>query len=143
MAREAAERLRTAGGRKQPGRFQLEAAIQSVMVQSCLTGADLRLPVWTLHDLLAQMAPTIGNLVGLAAATAEVHGPETGLNELAQLPDAATMDYQPFWALKAQLLQQLGTDRRAIAAAFQRAIGLTEDGAVRAYLIGKSTQQAG
>jgi RNA polymerase sigma-70 factor (ECF subfamily) len=143
MAREAVEKLRKAGGLKQPGRFQLEAAIQSVLVQSCLTGADLRLPTWTLHELLAQRAPTIGNLVGLAAATAEVHGPETGLRELAQLPEAATMDYQPFWALKARLLQQLGTDQQATASAFRRAIGLTEDGAVRAYLIGKSTQQTG
>jgi RNA polymerase sigma-70 factor, ECF subfamily len=98
---------------------------------------------WPLHGLLAQKAPTIGNLVGLAAATAEVHGPEAGLYELAQLPEAVTGDYQPFWALKAQLLQQLGTDRQATETAFRQAIGLTEDGAVRAYLIGKSTQQAG
>ncbi len=72
-----------------------------------------------------------------------MHGPETGLLELAQLPEAMTGDYQPFWALKAQLLKQLGTDQQATAAAFKRAIGLTEDEAVRAYLIGKSTQQAG
>jgi RNA polymerase sigma-70 factor, ECF subfamily len=143
MAREAEEKLRTAGGLKQPGRFQLEAAIQSVLVQSRMTGADLRLPTWTLHGLLAQKAPTIGNLVGLAAAAAEVHGPEVGLRELAQLPEAVTRDYQPFWALKAQLLQQLGGDQQVIATAFRRAIGLTEDGAVRAYLIGKSTQRAG
>jgi len=142
MAREAEETLRTAGGLRQPGRFQLEAAIQSVLVQSRMTGADRRLQAWTLHGLLAQTAPTIGNLVGLAAATAEVHGPEAGLHELAQLPEAATIDYQPFWALTAQLLQQLGTDRQATERAFQRAIGLTEDGAVRAYLIGKSMQQA-
>jgi RNA polymerase sigma-70 factor, ECF subfamily len=81
--------------------------------------------------------------VRLAAATAEVHGPEAGLRELSQLPEAVTADYQPFWALKAQLLQQLATDRLATETAFRRAIGLTEDGAVRAYLIGKSTQQAG
>lgn len=140
MAREAEENLRTAGGLKQPGRFQLEAAIQSVLVQSRLTGADLRLPVWTLHGLLSQKAPTIGNLVGLAAATAEVHGPEAGLHELAQLPEALTGDYQPFWALKAQLLQQVGADHQAMATAFRRAIGLTEDVAVRKFLIGKSKQ---
>jgi RNA polymerase sigma-70 factor (ECF subfamily) len=143
MAREAEDRLRTAGGLMRPERFQLEAAIQSVLVQSRLTGADLRLPTWTLHALLAQKAPTIGNLVGLAAATAEVHGPEAGLRELAQLPEAATGTYQPFWALKAQLLQQIGADRQATEAAFRQAIGLTEDGAVRAFLIGKSTRQAG
>ncbi|WP_284179818.1 DUF6596 domain-containing protein [Rhabdaerophilum sp. SD176] len=143
MAREAEDRLRVAGGLKQPGRFQLEAAIQSALVQSRLTGADLRLPIWTLHGLLAQKAPTIGNLVGLAAAAADVHGPEAGLRELAQLPEVLTMEYQPFWALKAQLLQQLGADPQGTATAFSRAIGLTEDGAVRAYLIGKSTQQTG
>ena len=141
VAREAEDRLRTAGRLKQPGRFQLEAAIQSVLVQSRLTGADRRLQTWTLHGLLAQKAPTIGNLVGLAAATAEVHGPEAGLNELAQLPEAVTSNYQPFWALKAQLLQQLSTDRQATEMAFRQAIGLTEDGAARAYLIEKSTQQ--
>ncbi|KKB08884.1 RNA polymerase sigma factor [Devosia chinhatensis] len=143
MVGEAEEKLRTAGGLKQPGRFQLEAAIQSVLVQSRVTGADMRLPAWALHRLLAQKAPTIGNLVGLAAATAEVHGAEMGLQELAQMPEAVTGDYQPFWALKAQLLQRLGTDRQAIVAAFQRAIGLTEDDAVRAYLLGKLTQYAG
>ncbi len=143
MACEAEKKLRTAGALKQPGRFQLEAAIQSVMVQSRWTGADMRLPTWTLHGLLAQKAPTIGNLVGLAAATATVHGPEAGLHELAQLPDAMTRDYQPFWALKAQLMLQLGADPQATEMAFRQAIGLTEDGAVRAYLIGKSTQQAG
>ena len=142
MAREAEEKLRTAGAIKQPGRFQLEAAIQSVLVLSRLTGADMRLPTWTLHGLLVQQAPTIGNLVGLAAAAAEVHGPEAGLNELAQLPEAVTDDYQPFWALKAQLLQRLGADQDATVKAFRRAIGLTEDVAVRAYLIGKSTQPA-
>lgn len=143
MVHEAEDKLRTAGRLNQPDRFQLEAAIQSVLVQSRMTGADMRLPTWTLHGLLAQKAPTIGNLVGLAAATAEVHGPEAGLNELAQLPEALTRDYQPFWALKAQLLLQLGTDQQATATAFSRAIGLTEDGAVRTYLIGKSTPAVG
>ena len=142
MAREAEDNLRKAGGLKQPGRFQLEAAIQSVMVQQRLTGADLRLPAWTLHGLLAQKAPTIGNLVGLAAATAEAHGPQAGLDELGQLPQALTADYQPFWALKAQLLQQRGADPQATATAFSRAIGLTEDGAVRTWIIAKSTHQA-
>jgi RNA polymerase sigma-70 factor (ECF subfamily) len=143
MAREAEDRLRTAGRLKQPGRFQLEAAIQSVLVHARLTGADLRLPVWTLHGLLAERAPTIGNLVGLAAATADAHGPEAGLRELDQLPEAMTRDYQPFWALKAQLLQQLATDPQATAMAFSRAVGLTEDGAVRAYLLSKATRQSG
>lgn len=141
MAREAEDRLRMAGVKKQPGRFQLEAAIQSVLVQSRLTGADLRLPAWTLHGMLAEKAPTIGNLVGLAAATAEFHGPEAGLDALVRLPEAMTVDYQPFWALKAHLLQQLATDPEITTSAFSRAIGLTEDESVRAYLMAKSMRQ--
>lgn len=143
MAREAEDKLQMAGALKQPGRFQLEAAIQSLLVHARLTGADMRLPNWTLYRLLAEKAPTIGNLVGLAAATAEVHGPEAGLNQLAELPEPLTRDYQPFWALKAQLLQQLDIDKEVTAMAFKRAIGLTEDGAVRAYLIDKSMQKTG
>jgi len=103
----------------------------------------MRLPNWTLYRLLAEKAPTIGNLVGLAAATAEVHGAQAGLNELAQMPEQVTRDYQPFWALKAQLLQQLGRDQSATDEAFKRAIGLTEDQVVRAYLIDKSMQKTG
>lgn len=114
-----------------------------MLVNSRLTGADMRLPTWTLYRLLTEKAPTIGNLVGLAAATAGVHGPEAGLKELAELPEPVTRDYQPFWALKAQLLQQLDIDKEVTAMAFKRAIGLTEDGAVRAYLIDKSMQKTG
>jgi hypothetical protein len=58
-----------------------------------------------------------------------------------EVPD---LDAALSWAaLKAQLLQKLGTDREATETAFQRAIGLTEDGAVRAYLIGRSTHPTG
>ena len=45
MAREAEDRLRVAGALGRPGRFQLEAAIQSALVQSRMTGADLRRPL--------------------------------------------------------------------------------------------------
>ena len=142
MAQEAEDRLRLAGALKKPGRFQLEAAIQSLLVQSRLTGADLRLPAWTLHRLLAEKAPTIGNLVGLAAAKAEVHGPAAGLDELARLPEEMTRDYQPYWALKAHLLHEIATDPEVTASAFARAIGLTEDASVRAYLIAKASRQS-
>ncbi|WP_375452083.1 RNA polymerase sigma factor [uncultured Devosia sp.] len=135
MAREAEAVLRTAGALKRSGRFQLEAAIQSALVQSRLTGNDMRHPIWALHALLAQQAPTVGNLVGLAAATAEVKGPQAALHELSRIAPERTADYQPYWALVADLLRRIGTDPQAQSQAFNRAIGLTEDHAVRQYLL--------
>jgi RNA polymerase sigma-70 factor (ECF subfamily) len=137
MAREAEALLHSAGRLKQPGRFQLEAAIQSAIVQSRLSGADMRHPIWTLHVLLARQAPTISNLVGLAAAAAEANGARAGLDELRNLPEALTRDYQPFWALRADLLRRLGDQMDAARQAYERAIGLSTDNGVRLYLLQK------
>ena len=42
--------------------------------------------------------------------------------------------YQPYWALSAHLLKRLGHAARA-KEAYDRAIGLSEDGAVREFLL--------
>jgi RNA polymerase sigma-70 factor (ECF subfamily) len=42
--------------------------------------------------------------------------------------------YQPYWAVRAHLLSELGR-KRAAQEAFDRAIGLSEDDAVRAFLL--------
>jgi RNA polymerase sigma-70 factor, ECF subfamily len=42
--------------------------------------------------------------------------------------------YQPYWAVRAHLLQRLGKTSDA-ADAFDRAVGLTEDPAVRQFLL--------
>ncbi len=44
--------------------------------------------------------------------------------------------YQPYWAVRAHLLQRLGKTSEA-AEAFDRAIGLAEDPAVRQFLLQK------
>jgi RNA polymerase sigma-70 factor, ECF subfamily len=44
--------------------------------------------------------------------------------------------YQPYWAVRAHLLQRLGKMSEA-ADAFDRAIGLAEDPAVRQFLLQK------
>jgi len=45
-------------------------------------------------------------------------------------------DYQPYWAVRAHLLQRLGKTQEA-ADAYDRAIGLAEDPAVREFLLKK------
>jgi len=46
----------------------------------------------------------------------------------------AISGYQPYWAVRAHLLQRLEKTPEALAA-YNRAIGLTEDPAVREFLL--------
>lgn len=130
-----AERLLGAAGRKgAPGRFQLEAAIQSAMIQSRLTGEDMRRPLLALHEGLLHFAPTVGNLVGHAIALAHLEGPAAGLAALDAIDRTRAGGYQPFWVARAHLLAQIEGSANAADDALRRAIGLTEDPAVRAHL---------
>ncbi|WP_328799215.1 DUF6596 domain-containing protein, partial [Sandarakinorhabdus rubra] len=68
LVREGEAALRHAAGQGHPGRFQLEAAIQSLHNQQRLTGADLSVPLIGLYDRLLALAPSIGAAIARAAA---------------------------------------------------------------------------
>ena len=132
MIQEAEGELTAAAQIKRPGRFQIEAAIQSVHAERAHTGRTDWIAIAAFYDQLMQLAPSIGGAVARAAAHAEVRGPETGLALLGQIAPQAVISYQPYWAVRATFLQQV--NHAAAAEAFDRAIGLSEDGAVRAFL---------
>jgi predicted RNA polymerase sigma factor len=134
MIAEAERELAAAGKHARPGRFQLEAAIQSVHAERACSGHTDWRAIAVFYEHLVQLAPTLGAQIGRAAAMAEVHGPAAGL----ALRDAIALEavtlYQPYWAVRAHLLQRLGR-KGAASDAFDRAIGLTEDDAVRRFLL--------
>lgn len=130
---EAEGQLTTAARALSFGRFQTEAAIQSVHCQRALTGRTNLAALVTLYDLLAQQAPGIGVLVSRAAVHGEAAGAERGLALLDALEPARVAAYQPFWAVRAHLLRQAGRQAEATAA-LERAIALTQAPALRAYL---------
>jgi RNA polymerase sigma-70 factor (ECF subfamily) len=133
MIEEAERELAAAVQMRRLGRFQIEAAIQSVHAERAHTGNTDWTAIAAFHDQLMQLAPSIGAAVARAAAYAEVHGPQAALTLLDQIESQA-ISYQPYWAVRAHLLQQVNrTD--AAAEAFERAIGLSEDAAVRAFLL--------
>lgn len=135
---QAAEReLTQATAFKRPGRFQLEAAIQSVHAQRAFSGTVDWNALVLLYDGLIQLAPTLGAFVGRAAAIAEANGAEPGWTLLEALPTDVVDNYQPYWALKAHLLVQLGRNAEA-KTAYTRAIGLVEDPAIRQFLLHQS-----
>jgi RNA polymerase sigma-70 factor (ECF subfamily) len=114
------------------GRFQLEAALQSAHAARRITGAVDWPGVLQLSRALVRVAPTLGARVALAAARAHVDGPEAGIAEL-DLEQPMADRFQPAWATRAQLLGDAGRPREA-ALAYERAISLTTEAAVRRFL---------
>jgi predicted RNA polymerase sigma factor len=134
LIQEAERHLGEASSRGRTGRFQLEAAIQSVHAERARGGAIQWNAIMVFYEQLIRISPTLGTRTGSAAAVAEVMGAEAGLAALDAIdPDDITA-YQPYWAVRAHLLQRLGKTPEAWEA-FDRAIGLTEDPAVREFLL--------
>ncbi|WP_372501739.1 sigma factor [Tistrella mobilis] len=131
---EAEAQLTAAAALGRPGRYQLEAAIQSAHNARAdpagrpQPGPDIRL---ALYNALMAIAPSAGAAVGHAAALAGTAGPMHGLHALDAVAGLET--YQPAWALRAHLLAASG-DAASARAAYARAIGLAEDPAVRSWL---------
>jgi len=137
MIDEAERELAQAATFKQLGRFQLEAAIQSIHAQRAVTQRVNWEALALLYEGLIQLSPTLGALVSRAAAIAELKGIDLGLATLDTLDPETVKKYQPYWALKAHLLKQLGRNSEA-RQAYSRAIGLTEDAAIREFLLHQS-----
>jgi len=136
MIEEAEEVLAGAARLKAAGRFQLEAAIQSVHAQRVRTGETDWEAVTLLYEGLLRHAPTMGARVAHAAALGEARDAEAGLAALDAIPPDEVATYQPYWALRGHVLKALGRAAEA-GEAYDRAIGLSEDPAVRAFLLGR------
>jgi RNA polymerase sigma-70 factor (ECF subfamily) len=134
LIEEAERHLAEASSRGRPGRFQLEAAIQSVHAERARSGHTEWNAIMLFYEQLIRISPTLGTQTGYAAAVAEAKGPEAGLAVLDGIDAAAVSTYQPYWAVRAHLLQRLGKTPEAVDA-FDRAIGLAEDPAIRQFLL--------
>lgn len=135
---EAESELKHAAAAGRLGRFQLEAAIQSAHAARATTARTDWNAIALLYEGLVRIAPTTGALVGHAAAIANLQGPQAGLSLLEALPEPATRHYQPFWALSGHLLSKLGCRQEAFTS-YERAIGLCDDPAMRAFLQSKAS----
>src|SRR5262249_46864628 len=128
---EAEELLTRANGMPGMGRYQLEAAVQSAHVIRRITGCSDWTAIVRIYDVLLTMTGSPVVAINRAIAVAETHGPDAGLEALEPFADdRRLMEYQPYWAARAQLLARRG-DFGAADAAYERAIGLESDPAVR------------
>lgn len=136
LIEEAESHLAEAARRGCAGRFQLEAAIQSVHFERARSGRTEWPAIMQFYELLVRLSPTLGTRTGYAAAVAEVKGFQAGLGVLDAIDPKAASGYQPYWAVRAYFLHELGRLQEA-SFAFDRAIGLAEDPAVRQFLLQK------
>lgn len=120
------------------GRFQLEAAIQSVHADRANTGETDWRALSQLYAGLMVHAPTIGAAVSRASAVSEDVGPAHALALLEQIDFPGVQRFQPYHAMRAAALSAL--DQRGEAAvAYEKAISLCTDAPSRRWLEQKYT----
>jgi predicted RNA polymerase sigma factor len=116
------------------GRYQLEGALQSAHVHRCSTGCANWAEVVSLYDALGALGGSPVVAINRALAIAELHGAAAALAAMPEVAaDARLAEYQPYWAARAELLARAGTSDEA-RRAYEIAIGLERDGAVRRFL---------
>jgi RNA polymerase sigma-70 factor (ECF subfamily) len=131
---EAEGLIRQASAIGRIGRFQLEAAIQSVHAARAASGRTDWGAILELYALLERLTGSVVASLNRAVALAQVDGPRAGLEALDAIAgDRRLLDYQPYWAARADLLARSGEHADANAA-YLRAIGLEFDPALRDYL---------
>ncbi|XVX20551.1 RNA polymerase sigma factor [Actinomycetota bacterium] len=119
-----------------PGQLQVQAAISAVHC-SAPTYADTDWgQVLELYDLLQSLADQPVIALNRAVALAEVHGPEVALPVV---EDLGLEHYQPWHAVRADLLARVGRSADA-AAAYREAADRADDAALAAWLLGKAVE---
>jgi RNA polymerase sigma-70 factor (ECF subfamily) len=131
---EAEELLSRASTLPGTGRYQLEAAVQSAHAVRRRSGRSDWAAIEGLYGALYAMTASPVVAVNRAVALAETRGAAAGLELLDALSeDKRLAQYQPYFAARAGLLARTG-DARAAEEAYERAIGLESDPAVRRFL---------
>lgn len=130
-----------AASKRRHGRFQLEAAIQSAHAARRRSGVTDWRAIVGLYDALAVLTGSPVALLNRAAALAETGDAATALAACEALRGTLG-DYQPWWALRAHLLDELGRSDEA-REAYGEAIAREHDAAVIRFLKEKAARAGG
>jgi RNA polymerase sigma-70 factor (ECF subfamily) len=134
MIAEAESWLQRAGTLGRIGRYQLEAALQSAHIERQRSGRSDWTPEVQLYDALYALTHSPVVALNRALAVAELEGPEAAMAIIQVLSDDKRLAaYQPYWAARAALFARIG-DACETLHAYEMAIGLAHDPAVRRFL---------
>ncbi len=139
MIDEAEALLRRASALGSIGRYQLEGALQSAHAHRRRTGHANWTEVVKLYDALFALARSPVVAINRALAIAETDGARAAVDALDAISaDPRIAEYQPYWAARAELLAKTGAHGEA-RRAYEMAIGLEHDLAVRRFLQGRQS----
>ena len=142
MIEEAEALLLRASALGAIGRYQLEASLQSAHVYRRRTGIANWDAVVRLYDALLSRSGSPVVAINRSLALAEIHGAATALEALQEVAaDARITEYQPYWAARAELLAKTGAHSEA-REAYEIAIGLERDPAVRRFLLRRQSESS-
>lgn len=140
LIRDGDALLRRAARLNRPGPRQLRAALHAAW---SLRRSRAEPPPWSailaLYDLLLERREDPFVRLNRAVALAEAAGPAVALAEVEALDGARLADFQPYHAVRADLLARLGR-RDAARAAYDRAIDLAPGPAERLWLLRKRSE---
>ena len=117
---------------KDPGPYQVQAAISALHAEAPTAEATDWRQIAALYSTLAAMTPSMVVEVNRAVAVAMAYGAQAGLEMLLNLEDQVD-SYYPYHAARADLLRRTN-QREAAAEAYERALALCGNSAERAYL---------
>ena len=134
MIDEAEQILHEAARHERPGRYQIEAAIQSAHAMRRHGDRPDWVAIGDLYFALQGITQSPVVALNRAVALAETHGADHALTALDAIADDPRLaDYQPYWATRGDLLARASRNEEA-RDAYRRAIGLETDEAIRAFL---------
>ncbi len=132
--------LRSAARLNRPGPRQLRAALHGVW---CVRRTLAEPPPWSaalaLYDLLLAWREDPFVRLNRAVVLAEVAGPAAALAEIEALDAARLADFQPFHAVRADLLTRIGQRDEALAA-YDRAVEMAPGPAERLWLLRRRSE---
>jgi RNA polymerase sigma-70 factor (ECF subfamily) len=117
---------------RDPGPYQVQAAISALHAQAPTVEANDWRQIARLHGTLASMTSSVVVEGNRAVAVGMANSPEAGMQMLLRLEDQADSFY-PYHAARADLLRRTN-QREAAADAYKRALELCGNSAERAYL---------
>lgn len=108
--------------------------MQSAHVYRCRNGLANWAEVVKLYDALLALTGSPVVAINRAVAIAEIHGASAALGALQEVADDVRLvEYQPYWAARAELLAKANAYGEA-RYAYEVAIGLERDPSVRRFL---------
>jgi RNA polymerase sigma-70 factor (ECF subfamily) len=126
--------LEAAIGLRQPGPYQVQAAISALHAQAVRPADTDWRQIAALYGELARLTPSPVVELNRAVAVAMAYGPMAGLKLLEKLADQGVLDgYYLMHATRADLLRRAGWQAEA-ATAYQQALDLAQNSVERAFL---------